>query len=62
MQPNDKPITMLPPGMYLDPQLSDDWSDDDIAKLVGPENSDKSAAEETSASDAGSGGKELDQA
>jgi hypothetical protein len=51
MQPNDKPQTMLPPGMYLDPQLPDDWTDDDIAKLVGPENQDKTAAEETSASE-----------
>lgn len=24
---------MLPPGMYLDPQLSDDWSEKDIESL-----------------------------
>lgn len=27
---------MLPPGMHLDPQLPDDWSEQDIAKLAGP--------------------------
>lgn len=27
---------MVPPGMWVDPQLPDDWTEKDLEKLKGP--------------------------
>lgn len=48
MDPNDsqkRADEELPPGSYLDPQLPDTWTDEDLAELQAPQADNGEASE-----------------